>query len=405
VNLPVFIAGRIKKPGSGTFSSMIHQIAVLNVAIGLGIMIVAIIIMVGFKRTIRDKVASFNGHLQITKYTASSTFEELPIPSSDSSIQVVARLPFVEHIQGVAHKMALIKVGDEIQGVEFKGIGPDFDTIRFRDNLVGGRYLQFADTTNYQELIISQKIATLLEIGLNDEILIYFIQNPVRVRRLRICGIYNSGMEDFDEKIIFGHIRIIQQLNDWRPELAGTYEVFVNNVHQLSEDEKILFELTGYDLFVDNMKDKYAELFDWLSLIDRNVTILIIPLLSVVSFNMVSILIILIMERIQMIGLLKALGATSRQIHRIFWVNGIRLIFQGMVWGNVIGIGFGLLQSHFKVIPLDPENYYMPFVPIYWDWAGIAGLNLLVLGIVSMTLYLPTLMVTRLQPVNAIRFD
>ena len=163
--------------------------------------------------------------------------------------------------------------------------------------------------------------------------------------------------------------------------------------------------MTSYDLYVDNIRDKYAEIFDWLSLINRNAVILLVLMMSVASFNMCSVLIILIMERTQMIGILKAIGSTNQQIRRIFWYNGTRLIYYGLFWGNLLGLGFGLLQSKFRLIPLDPENYYMRYVPIQWDWLGIAGINLLILIIVSLALYLPTIMIPRIQPIRAIRFD
>ena len=405
MNLPVFIARRIKDPALGTFSSMIHGIAIINISVGLCIMIIAVTIKVGYKKTITDKVATFSGHLEVTKYTVNSTYEDLPVSRDSESFKKIQNLPFIEHIQGVAHKVALIKTKNEIQGVVFKGIGSDYDTDRFQVNITKGRFLQFPDSSISNEILISNKISQLLNIKVNDQILVYFIHNPVRIRKFRVCGIYDSGMEEFDEKIVFGDIKLIQQLNKWSPGQFGTFEVFVNNVDQLSDVEKKLFELTDYDLYVDNMRDKYAEIFDWLSLIDRNVTILLVPLLSVVSFNMISILIILIMERTQMIGLLKALGATNNQIRRIFWYNGTRLIVYGLFWGNLLGIGFGIIQEKFKLIHLDPENYYMRYVPIQWDWIAITGLNLLILVFVSLTLYLPTLMISRIQPIRAIKFD
>lgn len=405
MNLPVFIAQRIKKPGANTFSSMIHNIAIISVAAGLFIMLISIMIMVGFKNTIRDKVSAFNGDLQITKYTMSSTFEELPVSNNLDFFKEMKKLPFIDHVQGVAHKVALIKTHEEIQGVVFKGIGRDFDINRFKVNMIKGRFIKYADSIPSDDIVISQKLADLLNIGVNDHILVYFIQKPVRIRKLIICGIYDSGMEEFDQKIVFGDIKVIQQLNGWNPGQFGTFEVFVKNGESLESAEKQLFDMTDYDLYVDNIKDKYAEIFDWLSLINRNVIILLVLLMSVASFNMCSVLIILIMERTQMIGILKAIGAMNKQIRRIFWYNGTRLIYYGLFWGNLLGLGVGWMQYKFRLIPLDPENYYMRYVPIEWDWTGIIGINLMILIIVSLSLYLPTLMVPRIQPIRAIRFD
>jgi lipoprotein-releasing system permease protein len=408
LNLPVFIARRIKKPGSGTFSSMIHNYAIISVAVGLFVMIVAVLIMVGFKKTIRDKVAIFNGDLQITKYTMGSNFEELPVTGDSAFFEVLRKLPEVDHVQGVAHKIALIKTHDEIQGVVFKGIGQDFDFKRFNRDIVKGKFIEPADSTDStasDEVVISRKISNQLNISTGDPILIYFIQEPVRVRKLVVAGIYDSGMEEFDDKIIFGDIKVIQQLNGWEPGSVGTWEVFIKDPSEILNVQKKLMDMTNYDLYVDSIRDKFDTIFDWLSLIDRNVLILLVLMLAVASFNMSSAIIILIMERTQMIGILKAIGASSRQIRRIFWHNGTRLIYYGLFWGNLLGLGFGFLQSRFRLIPLDPENYYMRYVPIQWDWISIAGLNLLVLIIVSLTIYLPTIMIQRINPIRAIRFD
>ena len=233
MNLPVFIARRIKKPGSDTFSSTIHKIAIGSVAVGLFIMLISIMIMVGFRQTIRDKVSAFNGDLQITKYTMSSTYEELPVSRNMDFFKEVVKLPYINHIQGVAHKVALIKTSKEIQGVEFKGIGKDFDFNRFRNDIVEGEFLNFSDSSVLNDIVVSRKIADILDIRVHDQILLYFVQKPVRVRKLNVCGIYDSGMEEFDEKIVFGDIRVIQQLNDWSHDLCGTFEVFVKDRESL----------------------------------------------------------------------------------------------------------------------------------------------------------------------------
>ena len=408
MNLPAFIARRIKKPGNGTFSSMIHNYAIISVAVGLFVMIVAILIMVGFKKTVRDKVAIFNGDLQITKYTMGSTYEELPVTGDSVFFSELRKLPFIDHIQGVAHKVALIKTHDEIQGVVFKGIGNDFDFKRFDDDIIQGQFIKPADSTDStasDQIVISRKIAGLLNISTGDPILVYFMQNPVRIRKLIVSGIYDSGMEEFDDKIVFGDIKLIQQLNGWGPGDVGTYEVFIKDPAHILEAQNKLMDLTSYDLYVDSIRNKYDTIFDWLSLINRNVLILLVLMLAVASFNMSSAIIILIMERTQMIGVLKAIGATSKQIRRIFWHNGTRLIYYGLFWGNLFGLGFGLVQSRFRLIPLDPENYYMRYVPIQWDWISIAGLNIMVLIIVSLTIYLPTIMIERINPIKAIRYD
>jgi len=361
--------------------------------------------MRGFQDTITNKLVGFGGHIQITKYTLNSTYEELPISKEDSIYQALKNIKFINHIQGVAHKVGLIQTADEIHGIVFKGVDENFNMGKFGQSLIEGEFIHLNDSTPSYEVLISKKISDLLMLNIGDDIRIYFIQNPPRIRRLTITGIYSSGMEEFDEKIIIGDISVIQQLNDWRASLVGTLEIFIDDFDKINQAEDYLFEMVDYDLYVDKITDKHIEIFDWLSLVGRNVTILLVLILFVASFNMISVLLILIMERTQMIGVLKAIGAPNKMIRKIFAYHGIRLIAWGLIWGNIIGIGFGMLQDKYKIIPLDPVNYYMSYVPIKWEWFGIFGINLLVFTIISFVLIVPTLIISRIDPIKSIRFD
>ena len=361
--------------------------------------------MRGFQDTITNKLVGFGGHIQITKYTLNSTYEELPISKEDTVYQELQNVGFIEHIQGVAHKVGLIQTDEEIHGVVFKGVDEQFNIQRFGQSLLEGKFIQINDSASSYEIMISKKISDLLNLSIDDEIRIYFIQNPPRIRKFKITGIYSSGMEEFDDQIVIGDISVIQQLNDWRPSLVGTLEIFIKDFKKIDEAENYLFDMVNYDLFVDKITDKHIEIFDWLSLVGRNVTILLVLILFVASFNMISVLLILIMERTQMIGILKAVGSSDSMIRKIFSYHGIRLILWGLLWGNLLGIGLGWLQYRFKVIPLDPENYYMNYVPIQWEWSGIIGINLLVLIIISIVLIIPTLIISRIDPIKSIRFD
>ncbi|MFC2123559.1 ABC transporter permease [Bacteroidota bacterium] len=405
MNLSFLISKRISHAGKSSFSATIHKIAIASIGLGLGIMIISVLIMYGFEQTIQNKIISFSGHIQITRYTLGSTFEELPVSKESDFFQTLNELDYVDHVQGIGHKVGLFKTDDEVHGIYFKGVDEFFDTTRFSLNMVEGKFFNPDDTLNTLDIVISRKIATLLNLKVNDDILLYFMQNPVRVRRMSINGIYESGMEEFDEKMVFGHIAVIQKLNDWRPSLIGGWEVFIKDFNQLNEAESNLFDITDYDLFVDKVTDKHIEIFDWLSLISRNVVIFLVLILFVASFNMISILIILIMERTQMIGILKAIGATNRLIQQVFVYNGMLLILKGLLLGNIIGISFGYIQARFRLIPLDPENYYMNHVPIYWDWISILGLNILIFCVVSLVLVVPTMIISRIDPVRSIRFD
>ena len=241
--------------------------------------------------------------------------------------------------------------------------------------------------------------------SVNDDIIIHFIQEPPRMRKLQVVGIYETGMEDFDDKLIIGDLSLVRRLNGWEDNQAGGYEIFLSTPDAVEEVYAGLFDEIGYELYVVRTSEKYIQIFEWLSLINNNVNILIFMVLFVASFNMISIVLILILERTTMIGTIKALGGTDGMIRKIFVYSGIRLIVSGLAIGNIAGLGLAALQYYFNIIPLDPANYYMSYVPIEFDWLVIAGLNLLIFVLVSLVLFIPTLFISRIQPIKAIRFD
>ncbi len=405
MNLSYFIAKRISGTRVDSFSGTIYKIAVASIGIGLAVMIISFQILQGFQQKIQEKIISFAGHLQVTKFTLSESFEEDPISRNAEFFKHYKDYGFVTHVQEYAHKAGLIKANDEVLGIVLKGVAPDYNVKRFEKNIVNGRFLHFNDSSDSREILISRNIASKLDLHLNDDALVYFIQNPVRVRKLKICGIYETGLEDFDERVIIGDLRLIQKINNWPDSLVGGFEVFVDNFKKIDRYAKELSDVVSYDLYVEKISDKYMEIFDWLSLLNRNVAIFLTLTLAVASFNMISILLILIMERTQMIGILKALGTRNRQIRKIFIYNGMFMIAKGLLLGNLIGIGFGLLQEKFRIFTLNPENYYMKFVPIEWNLQIIIGLNLLIFTVVTLVLLLPTAIISRISPIKSIRFD
>lgn len=379
--------------------------AVASIGMGLAILIIGFLVLGGFKDTIRDKMVSFEGHLQIVKYTLSSSFEEQPIAKDSSVLHLLQSLPETEKTMYYAHKTGLLKANDEVEGVLLKGIDKNFDSLEFNTNMIEGHFIHLNDSSDTKEIVISRKLADKLLLHIGDRPLLYFIQDPIKVRRLTIAGIYETGMEDFDERVLLGDLKLVQNVNDWPDSLVGGVTVHIKDFHQLdSYYEAIKHELPA-DMYPEKVTDKYREIFDWLELLNTNVAILITITLFVASFNMISILLIMIMERTPMIGMLKAVGADNMTIRKIFTYNGIRLILRGMLVGNTIGIGFGLLQDKFRLIPLDPENYYMSYVPISWDFTSILLVNFFTLLLVSLVLLLPTLIISRMNPVQSIRFD
>lgn len=405
MNLPDFIAKRTINSKTGQFSGSIYKIAISSIAIGLAIMLVALLILGGFQKTIKDKVFSFAGHMQVTKYTLSNSFDESPISTETDFFQNHQELDFIKHVQGVAYKAGLLKTEEAVEGVVIKGIGADYDTANFASNIIEGRFPNVNSEDYSTEIIISKELAQLLMLDLGEKVIMYFVQNPPRYRQLEIVGVYQTGLEDFDERMIIGDVRMIQRLNDWSEDQVGSFEVFINDNVDEEEAESIVFDKVDADQFVNLTSKKYPQYFEWLELLNQNVRLFLVLILFVACFNMVAVIFILTMERTPMIGLLKSMGAKNKLIRNIFLMSGLRLTFKGLFYGNLVAIGFSALQYYFHVIPLDQENYYMSAVPILWDFKMIIGLNLLVLVVVLISLFLPVWFIARMKPIKAIRFD
>ena len=402
LNLPLFISRKTSKPREGTFSSTIHKVAVVSISLGLAVMILSFLIMLGFQNTIKKKVYDFTGHLQVTQYMAGNTYNERP---SNAFFDSLDDKSGIARVQAYAYKYGLLQNEEGVEGIIFKGVGADFDIATFNDYIIDGRFIDFDSSKVSLEVVVSKKESERMNLEVGGSVIMHFIQDPPRTRRLKIVGIYQTGMEDFDDKLLLGDIALVRRLNNWQTQQAGGYEVFVDNPAEIERVHSSLFDQIGYNNFVQKSSQRYIQIFEWLSLINNNVNILIFMVLLVASFNMISIILILILERTPMIGTLKALGATDQFIRRIFIYGGVRLIIRGLLIGNAVGIGLALMQYYFKLIPLDPNNYYMSYVPIEFNWLVIAGLNLLIFLIVSTVLFIPTLFISRIQPIKAIRFD
>lgn len=338
--------------------------------------------------------------------------EEQPVNYHMDIYDHPQNFPYLRHVQEYAHKTGLIKTEDEVLGVILKGVGKTFDTTSFGANMLEGRFVHFLDSGYANEVVISKTIASKLKAKLNDKIIVHFFQNPPRFRRLTVVGIYETNLSEyFDSRVIMVDLRMIQRLNDWSNEYAGGLEIFVSNPNDIKHAQASLEELMDQDLEknfdknVESISDKFINIFEWLNLLSRQVNILLVIILAVVCVNMISIVLILVMERTQMIGLLKALGAGNRLIRSVFVYQGISLIVKGLFLGNFIGLGFCFIQDRYKLIGLNPHDYYMSFVPISWHWDLVLILNVLVLLIVTVVLLLPTMVISKINPIKAIRFD
>ncbi|MFD2203054.1 ABC transporter permease [Shivajiella indica] len=405
MNLSYFIAKRISFKKTGGFTGTIHRIAVASVAIGIAISLISFMILGGFQNEISNKVFSFTGHFQVMKFMSGNAFEESPTSKKTDFFKEYPSEAYITHVQSFAHKPGLLKGDEEVEGVLMKGVGPEFDSISFKTSIKKGRFIQFSDSMASNEIILSTKIANKLLLDVGDRVTMYYVQEPPRFRRLEIVGLYETFLEDFDNKIIIGDIQVIRNLNSWSEDQVGGFEVFVQDPSKLDENEELLYDIMDFDLKLVKVKDKYIEIFDWLHLLNNNVYVFLGLILFVAAFNMVSILFILIMERTQMIGILKSLGAKNSQIRRIFVWNGVRIIGRGLLYGNALALVFGYLQDQFRLIPLDPVNYYMSFVPIFWNWPIFITLNLVVLLVTTLVLFLPAMVISNIQPIKSIRFD
>ena len=331
MNLPYFISKRINATKEGSFSSTIHRVAIASVALGVAIMLGAYMILGGFQNNIKEKIFSFSGHIQIKKFTLSSSFEEEPILVDEDRMTAILEVPQVKHIQEYAHKPGLISKDREVFGLLFKGVTNHFDKESFSDYMLEGKIPVFNDTIKFSNHIaISERMANQMKVKIGERLVSHFPMDPPKTRTLIVSGIYSTGLDAFDDQMAIGDIRLIRDLNDWIPDQVGGYEVFINDIDRLEEVDDAIIKKVSVEQTTERADKRYIQIFDWLNLLSQNVYILIGIILFVACFNMVSVLFILIMERTSMIGSFKAFGATNGLIRRIFTYNGLRLVLRGL---------------------------------------------------------------------------
>lgn len=407
MNVARYISHRIDGGAdSGSFTSSVTKIAIISIAMGLAVMVVSFAILQGFRNEIQNKIFSFGAHLQISRYDTNNSLEVAPI-AGPRLVEELHQFSEVKTTQPYAVKTAIIKTTDEVLGVVLKGIAETDGRSPMRANMVAGKFLSFPDSSASDDVLLSRKVADKLRLSVGDKALFYFIQNPPRIRQFRVSGIYSTGLDEFDEVYVLGDIRQIRELNSpaWPDSLVGGMEVVLKNFNTLDRTYDKFIEQLPYDLKIDKITDQYAQLFDWLQLLNRNVIIFLLLIIFVATFNMVATIFIMILERTNMIGILKALGATDTQIRRMFFFRGLSLTLRGMLIGNVIAVGFCAIQYYFHVIPLDPENYYMDRVPISWDPRMLLILNVATFAASLLAVLIPTYLIARIKPVVAIKFD
>lgn len=405
MNLELFIAKRLTTKGSHRFSQPIIRIATLAIALSLAVMILATAVVTGFQKEIRDKVIGFGSHIQVTHFSDGNSYESQVLHHSDSLKEVLSTLPEIAHIESFATKAGIIKNKEEIHGMVLKGVGSDFNSSFFSSNLIAGEIEVYNDTLTSSRVLISNYMAKLLKLETQDKFVMYFVQQPPRARQFVVSGIYETGMNELDELMVIGDIRHIQKLNGWTPSDVGGLALTINDFEQLERLTEEVYHTIGFDLNAQNIRQLQPQIFDWLQLQDLNVQVIIFLMLLVAAINMITALLILILERTQLIGILKALGAPNWSIRKIFLFNAAYLISKGLLWGNLFGIGLALLQQHFQLIQLDEATYYMATVPIHLQLGSLLLLNVGALIICWLMLILPSYLITKISPIKAIRFQ
>lgn len=405
MNLALFIAKRISFNSKRTFSKLIVRIAILGIMLGLAVMILAVAIVKGFKSEIREKVRGFSGDIQITKLDLNASFENSPFIISGETMKKFRKEIGITDIQAIATKNGIINAGNEIEGVVLKGVDRHYNWAYFNKILVSGKTIDFSDSLKSRsQIIISKYTADRLNLKVGDDFLMYFIENSLRKRKFKISGIYDLGVEEVDKVFVIGDIALIRSLNKWQPEEVGGYEIRVNNFNKLETIADRVYEGLDIELKSYTIKDYYPTIFEWLSLLDVNTQVILVLMIAVAVINMISALLIMILERTNMIGILKALGSSNWSVRKIFMYNAAYLIGLGLFLGNVLGIGLGLFQYYTHFFTLDQASYYINFVPVILDVQDILLLNAGTLTISLFVLLIPSMLVTRISPLKAIRF-
>lgn len=388
-----FIASRLRFGNKEAFSHIVIGIARGSIALGVAVLVISVLIYAGFMAEIQRKIFSISGHLSVRQFTAGSLYEEQPINENQDFLQQLKTSGLVAHTQGFSFKPALLKSDKEVEGIVLKGISKDFNFKAFSANT----QTPITQEPDENDLWVSQQLAARLQVKEGSSLFLFFLQNPPRYRKMKIAKLYRSGLEEVDKSLVFVNRSLIQEMNEWKANQVGGFEIFIPDFDHFQETLEKIEPQIPYNLAIEPITVTQSQLFDWLNVIGRNVVVMFILISLVSGFNMAATLLIMVMERRQMVGILKAMGAKNQFIRQIFLQNGIRIIIQGLIAGNVIGLGLGWLQYQFHLIPLSEENYYMAHVPIAWDWLTVLGINLGVLLITAVVLLIPVRMVNRIQ--------
>ena len=411
LNFEHFIAKRLltTKDHKSSISAPIIKIAIVAIAMGMIMMIVSVATGIGLQQKIRQKVAAFSGHIIITNFNGNeSDVSTEPISIRQKFYPKFKNIQGISHVQAVATKVGMIRTESDFEGIIYKGVGKDYDWENIKEYLISGTAPNLQSHLN-NEIVISEYLANRLNLKIGDGFNTFFLKHEGKslpnTRRFKIVGIYNSGLQEFDSSYIIGDIRHIQRMNKWTPEQVGSFEVFINDFTQIKKIGEEVYSQTSSTLNTQTIEEKFSYIFDWLKLFDFNILVILIIMIVVSTINIVVALLVLILERTQMIGILKSMGANNWSIRKIFLYNAFYLIIRGLFWGNLIGIGFLIIQKFFGIIKLPPENYYVSVAPVDINLFYIAALNIGTILVCLVVLLIPSYIVTKISPSKTIRFD
>ena len=409
MNSSIFIAKRLftAKENNNNYTRPIIRIAILAIAISVAVMILSVFILSGFKDNISNKVIGFGSHIKITKFNNNQSFENDPIDFNVDIYDKINNLDFVSHINIYATKAGIIINDIDIHGIVLKGVSGDYNWEFFKNNLISGDIPNIKDSTKIPsiDILISESISKKLNIKLGEELVIYFIQNPARVRKFKVSGIYKTALSEFDDITAIADLNHLIKLNNWNTNQIGGYEIKTKDFDNVSSYTSKIDELIDFDLKAQNSKDLNPQIFDWLRLQDFNVVIILILMLLVGCVNMVTSLLIIILEKSKFIGVLKAIGLSNWNIRKIFIYNSLYILLNGLFWANLVVILFTFFQKRFHLISLDETIYFMSSVPVKFDVFSMFIINIGTIIICYLVLIIPTILIAKISPSKSIRFE
>lgn len=415
MNFSFFIAHKLYKDKGGRqhVSRPAITIATAGVAIGLAVMLLSVFVVLGFKHTIRDKVIGFGSHIQVTNFMTQMSSDQAPIAMNDSMMKVIGGIEGVKHVERFAYKQGILKTDSDFLGVMFEGVAQEYDTTFIHQNMVAGSIPKFSDSQSGNHILISQNIADKLKVNAGDRIFAYFIdENGVRMRRFTIQGIYQTNLSQYDQVMCFTDLYTTVKLNAWQPDQVSGAAITVNDFKQLDEVESRFVEKInrtedryGETYATQTIRDINPQIFSWLDLLDMNVWIILVLMVSVAGVTMISGLLIIILERTTMIGVLKALGTRNKTIRHIFLWFAAFIIGRALLIGNAIALGMALLQQWTGIIKLDPATYYVSTVPVEINIPLLIILNVATLLISLFVLIAPSYLISHIHPAKSMRYE